>query len=444
METSNTDRRAKGDKPEDKVRDFQRKIYRKAKQEPKFRFYTLYDKICRADFLHEAYKRVRVSRGSAGIDGISFEDLEKSGVEEFLQEIRKELLEESYHSDAVKRVMIPKPDGSERPLGIPTIRDRVVQMSCKMVIEPVFEADFDDDSFGFRPRRSAKDAVRRIKENLKAGRHEVYDADLSKYFDSIPHTKLLKVVGQRISDRKVMHLLKLWLKTPVDEDGRMSGGRKNKRGTPQGGVISPLLANVYLNLMDRMIRRNPEFRDIKMVRYADDFLLMGKRIGRDALDRLAWLFNRMELSVNESKTRLVNSRRYGFEFLGFAFRQYQSLFYRKRHYWNVTPSSKALKKLRAEIKQRLLGCRQRNTKIGVDRLNPLLRGWLNYFTIEGVSYTKSPRYKIKVYLRGRLYRHQKRKSQRSRSAYCRNTLRRWLDAGLIDPETYGISEPVKA
>ena len=203
MGTSNTDSRAKGNRPADAVRDFQRKIYRKAKQEPKFRFYSLYDKICREDFLREAYKRVRANRGSPGVDGISFADVDEGGLESFLREIRKSLMEKSYRPDPVLRVMIPKSDGTERPLGIPTIRDRVVQMSCKLAIEPIFEADFDDDSFGFRPKRSAKDAVGRIKENLKAGRHEVYDADLSKYFDSIPHTKLLKTVGQRISDQKL-------------------------------------------------------------------------------------------------------------------------------------------------------------------------------------------------------------------------------------------------
>ncbi|MCB1167737.1 MAG: group II intron reverse transcriptase/maturase [Leptospiraceae bacterium] len=444
MGTSNTDSRAKGNRPADAVRDFQRKIYRKAKQEPKFRFYSLYDKICREDFLREAYKRVRANRGSPGVDGISFADVDEGGLESFLREIRKSLMEKSYRPDPVLRVMIPKSDGTERPLGIPTIRDRVVQMSCKLAIEPIFEADFDDDSFGFRPKRSAKDAVGRIKENLKAGRHEVYDADLSKYFDSIPHTKLLKTVGQRISDQKVLHLLKMWLKAPIEEGGRMSGGKKNKRGTPQGGVISPLLANIYLNLMDRMIRKRPEFRDLKMVRYADDFVLMGRKISAEALDRLTWLFKKMELSINESKTHLVDSRRSGFEFLSFTFQYHCSrLKDREGHYWNIAPSAKAQKRLRGEIKARLIKCRQRNVKIGIDQLNPLLRGWLNYFTIPGVSYTKYARGKIRIYLRDRLFRHQKRKSQRYRIAYCRKTFSRWLDAGLIDPEAYGIPDTVK-
>jgi len=444
MEMSNTIKVSAVKQPENKIRDFQRKIYQKAKQEPKFRFYSLYDKICRVDFLYEAWIRVRANRGTPGIDGISFSDLEKSGLDEFLQKIRKDLLERSYKPDAVKRVMIPKDDGSKRPLGIPTIRDRVVQMSCKMVIEPIFEADFDDDSFGFRPKRSAKDAVKQIKQNLKSGRHEVYDADLSKYFDSIPHGKLLKVVGTRISDQRVLHLLKLWLKAPINEDGRISGGKKNKVGTPQGGVISPLLANVYLNLMDRMIRRSSEFRNISLVRYADDFVLMGRRIGKDALGKLAWLFNKMELSINESKTSLVDARQSGFEFLGFVFRYDKSLYEDNYKYWHVAPSAKSMKKLRGEIKKRLLWNRQRNARAGIDQLNPLLRGWFNYFTIEGVSYMKLPRRKIRIYLRDRLFRHQKRKSQRYRYAYCRKTFQRWMELGLIDPEKYGIFDSVKA
>jgi len=433
-------------KPVDRVQDFQRKIYRKAKQEPKFRFYTLYDKICRLEFLQEAYRRVKASKGSPGADGISFADIEERGVADFLSGIQKEIHERSYRPDLVKRVLIPKANGKMRPLGIPTIRDRVVQMSCKLVIEPIFEADFDDSSFGFRPKRSALNAMARIKENLKTGRSEVYDADLSQYFDTIPHDKLMKLVEQRISDHKVLQLLQLWLKAPIIEDGKISGGKKNRKGTPQGGVISPLLANLYLNLVDKLVGKDKAFAGIRIVRYADDFVLMGHKITDAALARLNWLLTKMELMINESKTKLVDARTSSFEFLGFVVRYDRSVIKESTgRYWHIAPSEKSLKSLRSKIKSTLLCNRQRNAKIAVDQLNPLLRGWLNYFTMAGVSYTKLSRRKIKIYLRDRLFRHQKRKSQRYRYAHCRGTLQRWLrDHNLIDPETYGIIESVKA
>jgi len=230
----------------ERVRDFQRKLYRKAKQDPKFRFYVLYDKIRLMQFLAEAYRRVKANRGAPGVDGITFELIEDMGLDDFLSQLQKELLSKTYKPEPVLRVYIPKADGSKRPLGIPTIRDRIVQMACKLVIEPIFEADFDDASYGFRPKRSASDAVRVIREKLKEGKTHVLDADLSKYFDTIPHNKLLTLIAQRISDKNILHLIKLWLKAPVVEDGKVSGGKRNKLGTPQGGVISPLLANIYL------------------------------------------------------------------------------------------------------------------------------------------------------------------------------------------------------
>ena len=307
-------------KPIDKIRDFQRRIYQKAKQEPNYRFYVLYDKICRYDFLTEAYKRVRSNRGAAGIDGQSFKDIEKEiGLTAFLLDIQKDIRARTYRPEAVKRVYIPKANGKERPLGIPTIRDRVVQMSCKMVIEPIFEADFKEVSFGFRPKRSAKDAVKRIKDNLKAGYTQVYDADLSKFFDTIPHAKLMKLIAQRISDKHTLHLIKLWLKAPVNENGRMGGGKRNKLGTPQGGVISPLLANIYLNLLDEVSSKWEAFRYVKLVRYADDFVLMGKEISHRTIERLKYLLGRMELHVNDEKTKLINAAQVPLSFLGFEF-----------------------------------------------------------------------------------------------------------------------------
>ena len=421
------------------VRDFQRKLYRKAKQEPEFRFYSLYDKVYRIDFLSEAYKRVKSSGGASGIDGISFKDIEADGgLMEYLLDIQRDLQNGIYRPLPVKRVYIPKAEGSMRPLGVPTIRDRIVQMSCKLVIEPIFESDFMETSFGFRPKKSASEALKAIKSNLKAGYTEVYDADLSKYFDTIPHAKLMKLVALRISDRRVLHLIKLWLKSPVSTDGKLSGGKKNKLGTPQGGVISPLLANIYLNLLDKLVNSRKVFHGIKIVRYADDFVLMGKRIGALALRHLKQLLDRMELKINETKSHLLQAGQTPFEFLGFVIRNSRCHYEKGHYYCDIRPSDKSMKKLRSGIKQNLLKNRYRSTAQAVRELNPLLRGWLNYFTIDGVCYMKTPRRKLGVYLRGRLYRHQKRKSQRYRYDYCRSTFTRWVkEHGLIDPEAYG-------
>ena len=263
----------------EKIRTLQRKLYIKAKQEPAFRFYALYDKVCREDILNHAWRLVRANGGSPGVDGVSFAAIENGGGEEsFLRDLSRELQEKSYQAQPVRRVMIPKADGSKRPLGIPTIRDRVVQMAVKLVIEPIFEADFSPHSYGFRPKRSAHDAVDDIVKALWAGHTRVIDADLSKYFDTIPHDKLMAVVAQRIVDGKILNLIKQWLKAPViSEDGNgkrktVGGGKNNRKGTPQGGVISPLLSNAYLHILDRIWQRYC-LRDkmgAHLVRYADD------------------------------------------------------------------------------------------------------------------------------------------------------------------------------
>ena len=432
---------------EERVRDFQRKIYLKAKQERKFRFYSLYDKVHLLHFLAEAYRRVKANKGSPGVDGVTFTRVEETGrgLLGFLLDLQVELQEETYRPMPVKRVMIPKANGKMRPLGIPTIRDRVVQMSCKMVIEPIFEADFEDESYGFRPKRDAKQAMARIQSNLKAGNTAVYDADLSAYFDTIPHEKLLKLVALRISDGRILHLIKLWLKAPVMEDGRMSGGKGNKVGTPQGGVISPLLANIYLHLLDKLVKKGRFGGGITIVRYADDFVLMGKQLAEESLQGVKALFDRMGLKVNEEKTRLIDARTEPFDFLGHTVRYCRSRFANSGNYWRITPSKKSGLKVVEKARDYLGKNGHRGSKVVVRELNAMLRGWLAYFTNPGVTDSTHARIGLRMFLRDRLFRFKRRKSQRHRHAHCRGTFKRWVEKyGLIDPETYGVPGLAKA
>ncbi len=421
----------------EKVRDFQRKIYRKAKQEEGFRFYVLYDKVRLAHFLREAYRRAKANDGAAGIDGVTFDYIEEYGVERYLSEIQEELEGKSYRASAVKRVHIPKGNGKTRPLGIPTIKDRIVQMSCKLVIEPIFEADFEESSYGFRPERSPADAIKAIKELLDSGKSEVLDADLSSYFDTIPHDKLLKIVGQRVSDKNILHLLKMWLKAPVWDESEGGSAKKNKKGTPQGGVISPLLANIYLHLVDRLVNKvNSIFHKygVKIVRFADDFVLIGQDINKAVIGKLKTVIGRMELTLNGQKTRQVNARKEAFDFLGFTLRYDKDRYGRDRKYLNIVPSKKSQKKVREKIAE----CLRRNSNAAPqelsEELNKIIRGWSNYFRISGVSYPKEALRDLRYYLAKKLTRYYYRKSQRKSKLYRQRAFDVLVaNYGLIDP-----------
>jgi RNA-directed DNA polymerase len=371
----------------EKIRTLQRKLYTKAKQEPGYRFYALYDKVYRADILRHAYNLVRSNKGAPGIDGVSFETIEAGeGVELFLERLTEEVKNRTYRPMPVRRVMIPKPDGSQRPLGIPTIRDRVVQMAVKLVIEPIFEADFCECSYGFRPKRSAHDAVDDVADALHKGYSLVIDADLSKYFDTIPHAKLMAVVAERIVDGRILHLIKQWLKSPVVEKGKdgknhISGGKRNSRGTPQGGVISPLLANLYLHLLDRIWERhNLERRyAARLVRYADDMVVLCARDTDKPLSMLKHVLERLGLTLNEVKTNIVNAWDTSFDFLGFEIWMQRSMISGKA-YPHVQPGKKAAARIKAQttdLTRRALT--PMPLPMLMERLNQTLRGWTGYF-----------------------------------------------------------------
>ena len=369
------------------IKTLQRKLYHKAKQEPHFRFYSLYDKVCRTDILRHAYDLVRANKGAPGIDGVSLTSIrEGEGEDVFLHRLEEDLREKRYRCQAVRRVWIPKADGGRRPLGIPTIRDRVVQQAVKLVIEPVFEADFCDSSYGFRPNRSAHQAADAIEKALVTGHRQVIDADLSKYFDTIPHAKLLAVVAERIIDKGILSLLKQWLKAPVveEEEGKrrhIGGGKGNRIGTPQGGVISPLLANLYLHLLDRIWERHdiPRRYGARLVRYADDFVILCKG-GVDAPMRIVTtLLDKCDLRLNMEKTSVIDANQESFGFLGFSFQMRKSRRSGKM-YPHVEPSKRSVERIKAKVKE-LTGRRRTLVPLPilVGEVNEVLRGWCGYF-----------------------------------------------------------------
>ncbi len=397
----------------EEVRTFQRKLYRKAKSDPSFRFYALYDKIYRPDILNHAFDLVSRNKGGPGIDGVSFDDLKAPGaIDNLLKELGNALKEKRYKPQAVKRVMIPKGNGEQRPLGIPTIRDRVAQMAVKIVIEPIFEADFEEHSYGFRPKRGAHMAMKDIRRNLLIGRREVLDADLSKYFDTIPHAKLMKVVAERIVDSSMLEILNMWLKAPivtVDKNGKtrnIGGGKKNRLGTPQGGVISPLLANLYLHILDRIwVRHGLEKRlGARIVRYADDFVVLCSRGTDEARRIIKAVLDRLDLTLNETKTYEVNAYQEGFQFLGFVTRMRTSD-RTGRWYPHTEPSKKSIKKIKSVIKAQT---RKQLSMVPleelVESLNQRLQGWTSYFHFENSSQVMA---KLRWYLEQRFRLHLK-------------------------------------
>ncbi|MGJ5235957.1 group II intron reverse transcriptase/maturase [Bradyrhizobium oligotrophicum] len=369
----------------EKIEMLQRKLYAKAKAEPGFRFYLLYDKIYRSDILAHAYELAKANKGAPGVDGVTFETVEAAGVEAWLTALGEELRGQTYRPQPVRRVTIPKPGGGERPLGIPTIRDRVVQTAAKLVLEPVFEADFASEAYGYRPGRSALDAVRRVHGHLKSGYTDVVDADLSKYFDTIPHDELLQCVAHRISDKQVLALIKMWLKTPVEESTgsggrRLTGGKGSKQGTPQGGVISPLLANIYMNRFLKYWHRNELGQRLQahVVVYADDLVILSRRRANEAYGVLKDVMARIGLTVNETKTKLREATTERFDFLGYTFGPYWD---RRtgRRYLGAGPSAKSQQRLKAKVHALTVPGNVLPWPMVCKRLNTMLGGWQAYF-----------------------------------------------------------------
>ena len=371
----------------DNIRNLQRKLYLKAKAEPDFRFYLLYDKIYREDILEHAYDLMRANDGAPGVDGVTFEKIEAQGREEWLAGIRKELQEKTYRPAPVRRVMIPKPGGKgERPLGIPTIRDRTVQAAAKLVLEPIFEADLDPSAYGYRPKRSGLDAVKEVHALICRGYTDVVDADLSKYFDTIPHRELMQSVARRIVDRNVLRLIKMWLKTPVEErdergNRRMSGGKRSTCGTPQGGVASPMLANVYMNRFLKYWRTSGRDRAYRahVVSYADDFVILSCGHAEEARTWTGQVMTKLGLTLNEEKTSVRNARKERFDFLGYTFGSH--LYWGNgQWYLGASPSKKSVQRLKQKVGEILVPGNHAPWPAVRNRLNSLLRGWSSYFS----------------------------------------------------------------
>lgn len=404
-----------------KVAELRRKLYQKAKQEPKFRFYALYDRVYRLDVLTAAWWIVSAKDKAPGIDGVTCQDIEDApgGIHQYLGDLHQSLKTYTYRPDRVKRTYIEKPDGRKRPLGIPTMRDRIVQTAALLVLEAIFEADFLDTSFGFRPERSAQHALETIREHLHRGYCEVYDADLKGYFDTIPHDQLLLALQMRITDRSVLNLIEMWLRceiVEIDDHGKKHVHRSDK-GTPQGGVISPLLSNVYLHWFEHAFHASSgpaQWAKAKIVRYADDFVILARYIG----DRLqSWieqtLESRFKLTINREKTKIVKLQEPGasLDFLGYTFRYDKDLLGRPHRYLNIFPSRKAMVKARETIRHLTSSARCFLPAIQmIGLINAWSKGWTNYF---GYGYPRKAFRSMHAFIVARVTTHLRRRSQRA-------------------------------
>jgi len=412
----------------EKIRELQRKLYQKAKQEKEFRFYLLYDKVYRMDILSHAYKLVRANKGASGVDGVSFESIEEieGGKQRYLEGMAEELKDKTYKPMPVRRVYIPKADGSKRLLGIPTVKDRIAQMAVKIVIEPIFEADFQENSYGFRPKRDAHQAMNDVTCHLRYGKTQVIDADISKYFDKIPHDKLLKLIAKRIVDKNILRLIKMWLKASVvEEENGKKKYKGNDKGTPQGGVISPLLANIYLNVLDTIwkMKKVQERLEARLIRYADDFVVLCRGNTERILRGIQTVLGELGLTLNEDKTKVVDAGKDSFNFLGFTIGVKENPKTGKK-FPMIIPSKKALRHIKMEIKN--LTCRSNLVlpkEVVVNRLNGVVRGWVNYFYYGNCSNNLLG---LKGYLEERIRTYLRRKHKKSRACGYKDYPQRYM------------------